>query len=61
MTLSIIPINGTQGCAGYLLRCARGFRAFDQHNKEIGTYAAPDLAVAAVLELAATGIPDSSD
>jgi hypothetical protein len=61
MTYTIIPINGAQGCVGHLRGCARGFRAYDQHDKEIGTYPVPELAVAAVLDRAAIGIEDSND
>jgi hypothetical protein len=34
------------------MRTARGFRAFDAADKEVGTYATADIAVAALLELA---------
>ncbi len=48
----LIPVHGAQGCAGHLLRSAKGFRAFDAHDKEIGVYPTPDAGVAALLELA---------
>jgi hypothetical protein len=46
------PVISEHGCAGHVLRTARGFRAFDADDKEVGTYATADIAVATLLELA---------
>ena len=54
----VIPIHAQQGCCGLLVECPNGYRAYDQHKKPIGLYRTPQLAVAAVLERAATGIED---
>ncbi len=48
----LIPVHGANGCAGHLLRTAKGFRAFDTHDKEIGLYPTPEAGVTALLELA---------
>lgn len=48
----LIPVFGTHGCVGHLLRSARGFRACDANDKEIGTYPNAELAAAALLERA---------
>ncbi len=48
---TLVPVHGAHGCAGHLLRSAKGFRAFDSQDKEIGLYPTPDSAVAALLEL----------
>ena len=45
-----VIINGD--CRGHVLRTAKGFRAFDRDDRELGTYPTPDAAVAALLELA---------
>jgi hypothetical protein len=59
MTPTLIPIHATTGCCGHLVECVNGYRDYDQDNKSIGLFRTPQLAVAAVLERAATGIPDS--
>lgn len=33
---TLVPVHGTHGCAGHLLRSAKGFRAYDSDNREIG-------------------------
>jgi hypothetical protein len=48
--LFFAPVVGISGCVGHLLRSARGFRAFDRDDREIGTYPTPDAAIAALLE-----------
>ena len=48
----LIPVHGAQGCAGHPIRSARGFRAFDPDDREIGVYPTPDLGAVALLELA---------
>jgi hypothetical protein len=35
-----------RGCVGHLLRTAKGFRACDANDKEIGTYPTPEAGVA---------------
>ncbi len=47
-------VTAGPGCAGHF-RSARGFRAFDADDKEIGLYPTPDAGVAALLELATAG------
>ncbi len=49
---TLVPVHGAHGCAVHLLRSAKGFRAFDSQDKEIGLYPTPDAGVAALLELA---------
>ncbi len=51
----LVPVFGEHGCAGFLLCTAKGFRAFDAYDKEIGLYPTPDAGVAALLELAMAG------
>jgi hypothetical protein len=49
---SVAPVIGINGCVGHLIRTARGVRAFDADDKEIGTYPTMDEAAAALLALA---------
>jgi hypothetical protein len=35
---TLTPVFGTAGCAGHLLRTARGYRAFDHEEKYIGNF-----------------------
>jgi hypothetical protein len=49
---ALIPVHGTCNCVEHLLRTAKGFRAFDTLDHEIGIYPTPDLAADALLELA---------
>ena len=44
---SFAPVIGIDGCVGHLIRTARGVRALDANDKEIGTYATMDEAAAA--------------
>jgi hypothetical protein len=46
------PVIIGDACRGHLLASARGWRAFDREDREIGTYPTPEAAVAALLELA---------
>ena len=39
----LIPIHSAHGCAGHILRTAKGFRAFDSDDREIGSYPNADL------------------
>ncbi len=48
---SFAPVIGSTGCVGHLIRTARGVRAFDATDKEVGTYATMGEAAAALLEL----------
>lgn len=41
-----------RGCVGRLLRTAKGFRACDANDKQIGVYETPDPGIAALLERA---------
>ena len=43
-----VIINGD--CRGHILRSAKGFRAFDRNDHELGTFESPDAAIAALLE-----------
>jgi hypothetical protein len=47
-----MPVFGVSGCCGHLLRTARGFRACDANDKEIGVFETPALGIAALLEAA---------
>jgi hypothetical protein len=48
------PVIGTHGdCRGHLLASAKGFRTFDRDDHELGTFASPDAAIAALLEVEA--------
>jgi hypothetical protein len=51
-TRALIPIHTVSGCCGHLLRSARGFRAFDANDKQIGIYATAGDGVVALLERA---------
>jgi hypothetical protein len=48
------PVFSTGGCAGHILRTAKGFRACDFNDKQIGVFETADRAAAAVLARAAT-------
>ena len=39
---SFAPVIGINGCVGHLIWTARGVRAFDADDKEVGTYATMD-------------------
>jgi hypothetical protein len=49
---TLMPVFSTTGCVGHLLHTAKGFRACDANDKEIGTYLTADLAAAVLLERA---------
>jgi hypothetical protein len=46
----LVPVHGQAGCAGHLLRSAKGFRAFDADSKELGTFEDAALAAQALLD-----------
>lgn len=48
-TKTLMPVFDTTGCCGHLLRSARGFRAFDANDKEIGIYETAGLGLVALL------------
>jgi hypothetical protein len=50
---SFAPVIGINGCVGHLIWTARGVRAFDADDKEVGTYPTMDAAAAALLALSA--------
>jgi hypothetical protein len=52
---SFAPVIGSTGCVGHLIWTARGVRAFDAADKEVGTYATMDEAAATLLERAVAG------
>ena len=43
---SFAPVIGSIGCVGHLIWTARGVRAFDADDKEVGTFASMDSAAA---------------
>ena len=47
---SFVPVIGSTGCVGHLIWTARGVRAFDAGDKEVGSYPTMDAAAAALLE-----------
>ncbi len=47
----LLPIHGVTGCVGHILRTAKGFRAFDSQDKEVGTFDSAEAGAAALLEL----------
>jgi hypothetical protein len=49
---TLIPVHGTAGCVGHLLRTAKGFRACDANDKEVGCFESANAAAAALLERA---------
>jgi hypothetical protein len=57
---TLVPVHGTHGCAGHLLRSAKGFRAYDSDDREIGGSEGFDSfvgrAVLRILRAAASGI-----
>jgi hypothetical protein len=48
---SFAPVIRSTGCVGHLIWTARGVRALDAIDKEVGTYATMDEAAAALLAL----------
>jgi hypothetical protein len=49
-TRALMPVHNMTGCCGHILRTARGFRACDRNDKQIGVFETPALAIAALLE-----------
>ena len=47
-TARLVSVHGTTGCVGHLLRSARGFRAFDASDKEIGVFETAGLGLVAL-------------
>ena len=47
---SFAPVIGSTGCVGHLIWTARGVRALDAADKEIGVFATMDEAAAVLLE-----------
>ena len=45
---TLIPVHGEHACAGHLLRTAKGFRAFDTLDREIGVFVSAEAASAAL-------------
>jgi hypothetical protein len=48
------PVYSVNGCAGHILRTARGYRACDANDKPIGTYETAASAATAVLDRASS-------
>jgi len=40
-TRTLMPVFGVSGCVGHILRTAKGFRACDANDKEIGVFDRP--------------------
>jgi hypothetical protein len=51
-TRPLMPVHDTTGCIGHLLRSARGFRAFDRDDRQIGIYNTAGDGLVALLERA---------
>ena len=51
-TKTLAPVFDTTGCCGHLLRSAKGFRAFDHNDRQIGIYATAGDGLVALLERA---------
>jgi hypothetical protein len=51
-TKTLMPVFNMTGCVGHLLRTAKGFRACDANDNEIGVFETPALGIAALLERA---------
>ena len=47
----LTPVFGEAGYCGHVLRCARGFRAFDANDKPIGLFESSNSATAALLAI----------
>jgi hypothetical protein len=47
------PVIIGDACRGHLLASARGWRAFDREDREVGTYPSPEAAISALLKAAA--------
>jgi hypothetical protein len=56
-TKTLIPVHNASGCLGHLLRTAKGFRAFDRDNKEIGVCETASLGSVALLKRAVRVLP----
>ena len=54
---SFAPVIGSTGCVGHLIWTARGVRAFDVDDKEVGTYSSMDAAAAVLQERAMQLLP----
>jgi hypothetical protein len=54
----LVPVHGQAGCAGHLLRSAKGFRA-DTDSKELGTFKDAALAAHALLDQQSNGEMES--
>ena len=46
---TLIPVHGTHGCVGHLIRTAKGFKTYDAADRLVGVYDTANLAVAAIL------------
>jgi hypothetical protein len=57
-TTPLIPVHGERGCVGHILRTAKGFRAFDRDDKEIGVFETAGDGLVALLERDQTAVTD---
>jgi hypothetical protein len=46
----LVPVFGVSGCAGFLLRSARGVKAYDSNDKLVGIYPTAGEGIVALLE-----------
>ena len=51
----LVPVLGQSGCAGHLLRGAKGFVAFDAADKQIGAFENIGVGTQALLDLSING------
>jgi hypothetical protein len=49
-TKTLVPVFGVSGCAGFLLRSARGVKAYDSNDKLVGIYPTAGEGIVALLE-----------
>jgi hypothetical protein len=48
-TKTLMPVFDASGCVGHILRTAKGFRACDANDREIGVFETAGLGIAALL------------
>jgi hypothetical protein len=58
---TLMPVFHVSGCVGHILRTARGFRACDANDKEIGVFETAGLSIVALLGAATDAACSSTD
>ena len=48
-TKTLMPVFDASGCVGHILRTAKGFRACDANDREIGVFETAGLGIVALL------------